>query len=118
MDRKTLSDLNQEVWDEYEITKKPVEKTLIRPKYVIHQKQNNSNYGETEVFIDGELLRINWQACNACIYVDAITDKVLDFLKQEIIDVEDFDLLNSGYFWINGEELVSILDRMKEKIKC
>ncbi len=106
---KKLSDFNEEVWNEYETTKKPVEKVLRRQGYVIHQKQNHGGCGETEVSLDGLLLRINWQACGAHISVDTITDKVLDFLKQEITDVENIDLLNCDYFWINGWELVDFL---------
>ena len=89
---KTLAQLNQEVWKEYEKTKKPVCQYLIRNGYKIIQCEYDGTNGTTYVHLEDDLytdIVINWQACGNTIYVAKVTDKVIKFLIDEIYLVED-----------------------------
>ena len=97
---KTLAQLNQEVWEEYEKTKKPVCQYLVRNGYKIIQCELNGTNGTTYVHLEDDLytdIVINWQACGITIYVNKITDKVIKFLFDEIFLVEDPDTLGGCY---------------------
>lgn len=89
---KTLAQLNKEVWEEYEKTKKPVCQYLIRNGYKIVQCECNGANGTTYVHLEDDLrtdIVINWQALGNTIYVTKVTDKVIKFLIDEIYLVED-----------------------------
>ena len=101
---KTLTQLNQEVWEEYEKTKKPVCQYLVRNGYKIIQCEYDGTNGTTYVHLEDDLqtdIVINWQACGVTIYVAKVTDKVIKFLVDEIFLV-DPDLL--GGFYIFGAD--------------
>ena len=97
---KTLAQLNQEVWEEYEKAKKPVCQYLVRNGYkIIHCEYDGSN-GTTYVHLEDDLhtdIVINWQALGINIYVAKVTDKVIKFLFDEIFLVEDSDSLGAYY---------------------
>lgn len=89
---KTLAQLNEEVWEEYEKTKKPVCQYLVRNGYRIIQCELNGSNGTTYVHLEDDLhtdIVINWQALGNTIYVTKVTDKVIKFLIDEIYLVED-----------------------------
>lgn len=89
---KTLAQLNEEVWEEYEKTKKPVCQYLVRNGYKIVQCELNGANGTTYVHLEDDLhtdIVINWQALGNTIYVTKVTDKVIKFLIDEIFLVED-----------------------------
>ena len=97
---KKLTQLNQEVWEEYEETKKPVCQYLVRNGYKIIQCEYNGANGTTYVHLEDDLhtdIVINWQACGNTIYVNKVTDKVIKFLFDEIFLVEDPDSLGAYY---------------------
>lgn len=101
---KTLTQLNQEVWEEYEKTKKPACQYLVRNGYKIIQCEYDGTNGTTYVHLEDDLqtdIVINWQACGVTIYVAKVTDKVIKFLVDEIFLV-DPDLL--GGFYIFGAD--------------
>ena len=101
---KTLAQLNQEVWKEYEKTKKPVCQYLIRNGYKIIQCELNGTNGTTYVHLENDLhvdIVINWQACGNTIYVTKVTDKVIKFLINEIFVAEPDSL---GAFYIVGAD--------------
>ena len=89
---KTLAQLNKEVWEEYEKTKKPVCQYIARNGYEIVQCECNGANGTTYVHLEDDLhtdIVINWQALGISIYVAKVTDKVIKFLIDEIFLVED-----------------------------
>ena len=89
---KTLAQLNEEVWEEYEKTKKPVCRYLVRNGYRIVQCECDGANGTTYVHLKDDLhtdIVINWQALGNTIYVTKVTDKVIKFLIDEIYLVED-----------------------------
>lgn len=89
---KTLAQLNEEVWEEYEKTKKPVCQYLVRNGYKIVQCECDGANGTTYVHLEDYLhtdIVINWQALGNTIYVTKVTDKVIKFLIDEIYLVED-----------------------------
>ena len=101
---KTLAQLNEEVWQEYEKTKKPVCQYLVRNGYKIIQCEYNGTNGTTYVHLEDDLhtdIVINGQACGNTIYVTKVTDKVIKFLFDEIF-VTDPDSL--GAYYIIGED--------------
>ena len=103
---KKLSQLNQEVWKEYEEAKKPVCQYLVRNGYKIIQCEYDGTNGTTYVHLEDDLhtdIVINWQACGNTIYVNKVTDKVIKFLNDEIF-VTNPDSL--GAFYIFGADCV------------
>ena len=99
---KTLAQLNQEVWEEYEKIKKPVCQYLVRNGYKIIQCEYNGANGTTYVHLEDDLhtdIVINWQALGINIYVAKVTDKVIKFLFDEIFLVEDPDSLGAYYIF-------------------
>ena len=89
---KTLAQLNEEVWEEYEKTKKPACQYLVRNGYKIIQCECNGANGITYVHLEDDLhtdIVIDWQALGNTIYVTKVTDKVIKFLIDEIYLVED-----------------------------
>ena len=101
---KTLVQLNEEVWQEYEKTKKPVCQYLKRNGYKIIQCEYDGTNGTTYVHLEDDLLTdivINWQACGNTIYVTKTTDKVIKFLFDEIFLVDPDSL---GAYYIIGED--------------
>ena len=101
---KTLTQLNQEVWEEYEETKKPVCKYLVRNGYKIIQCEYDGTNGTTYVHLEDDLqtdIVINWQACSITIYVNKVTDKVIKFLFDEIFLVDPDSL---GAYYILGAD--------------
>lgn len=98
---KTVAQLNQEVWEEYEKTKKPVCQYLVRNGYKIIQCEYDGTNGTTYVHLEDDLhtdIVINWQACGNTIYVNKVTDKVIKFLFDEIF-VTDPDSLGAYYIF-------------------
>lgn len=97
---KTLAQLNQEVWEEYEKTKKPVCQYIVRNGYEIVQCELNGTNGTTYVHLDTHTdIVINWQALGNTIYVAKVTDKVIKFLIDEIFLVENPDSLGAYYIF-------------------
>ena len=99
---KTLAQLNQEVWEEYEKTKKPVCQYLARNGYKIIQCEYDGTIGTTYVHLEVDLhtdIVINWQALGINIYVAKVTNKVIKFLFDEIFLVENPDLLGAYYIF-------------------
>lgn len=99
---KTLAQLNQEVWKEYEKTKKPVCQYLVRNGYKIIQCECDGANGTTYVHLEDDLrtdIVIDWQALGNTIYVTKVTDKVIKFLFDEIFLVEDHDSLAAYYIF-------------------
>ena len=99
---KTLTQLNEEVWEEYEKTKKPVCQYLVRNGYRIVQCECNGANGTTYVHLEDDLrtdIVINWQALGNTIYVTKVTDKVIKFLIDEIYLVENPDSLGAYYIF-------------------
>ena len=120
---KTLAQLNQEVWEEYEKTKKPACQYLKRNGYKIIQCEYDGTNGITYVHLEDDLhtdIVINWQACGNTIYVTKTTDKVIKFLFDEIFLVEDPDSLGAYYiFGADGvdDNLENFLKKQKESNK-
>ena len=120
---KTLAQLNQEVWEEYEKTKKPVCQYLVRNGYKIIQCEYNGANGTTYVHLEDDLhtdIVINWQALGINIYVAKVTDKVIKFLFDEIFLVEDPDSLGAYYiFGADGvdDNLENFLKKQKNAIE-
>lgn len=84
---KTLAQLNEEVWKEYEKTKKPACQYLTRNGYTIVQCELDGCNGTTYVHFGQDLhpdIVINWQALGNTIYVIKVTDKIISFLFDEI----------------------------------
>ena len=101
---KTLAQLNQEVWEEYEKARKPVCQYLVRNGYKIIQCEYDGAKVTTYVHLEDDLhtdIVINWQACGINIYVDKVTDKVIKFLFDEIF-LTDPDSL--GAYYISGAD--------------
>ena len=118
---KTLAQINQEVWEEYEKTKKPVCQYLVRNGYKIIQCEYDGSNGTTYVHLEDDLhtdIVINWQALGINIYVAKVTDKVIKFLFDEIFLVEDSDSL--GAYYILGADGVddSLENFLKKNKKC
>lgn len=113
---KTLAQLNQEVWEEYEKSKKSVCQYLVRNGYKIIQCEYDGANGTTYVHLEDDLhtdIVINWQACGNTIYVTKITDKVIKFLIDEIF-VTNPDSLG-GYYIIGEDGAGDNLERFLEK---
>lgn len=93
---KTLAQLNEEVWKEYEKNKKPACQYLTRNGYTIIQCELNGCNGTTYVHFGQDLhadIVIDWQALGNTIYVTKVTDKVIQFLFDEIYLDEDHPFL-------------------------
>ena len=115
---KTLAQLNEEVWQEYEKTKKPVCQYLVRNGYKIIQCEYNGKNGTTYVHLEDDLhtdIVINWQACGNTIYVTKVTDKVIKFLFDEIF-VTDPDSLGA-YYIIREDGVDDDLESFLEKTR-
>ena len=101
---KTLAQLNEEVWQEYKKTKKPVCKYLKRNEYTIVQCEYDGAKGTTYVHLEDDLhtdIVINWQACGNTISVTEVTDKVIKFLIDEIFATDPDSL---GEYYIFGAD--------------
>lgn len=96
---KTLRALNNEVYRWYQDTKKPVYiDCQIKGCHII-QKQSTNSAGWTYVTLaNGEKITINWQATNANIFIDKMSDDIMDFLYEAIIKRERKCALEAYYF--------------------
>ena len=113
---KTLTQLNQEVWEEYEKTKKPACQYLVRNGYKIIQCEYDGTNGTTYVHLEDDLqtdIVINWQACGNTIYVAKITDKVIKFLFDEIFLVDPDSL--GGYYIFGADGVDDNLENFLKK---
>lgn len=115
---KTLAQLNQEVWEEYEKTKKPVCQYLVRNGYKIIQCEYDGSNGTTYVHLEDDLhtdIVINWQALGINIHVAKVTDKVIKFLFDEIFLVEDSDSLGA-YYILGADGVDDSLENFLKKL--
>lgn len=113
-----LAQLNEEVWKEYEKTKKPVCKYLKRNGYTIVQCEYDGAKGITYVHLEDDLhtdIVINWQACGNTIYVTKVTDKVIKFLIDEIF-VANPDSLGA-YYIVGADGINDNLENFLKKIQ-
>ena len=96
---KTLRALNNEVYRWYQDTKKPVYiDCQIKGCHII-QNQSTDSAGWTYVTLaNGEKITINWQATNANIFIDKVSDDIMDFLYEAIIKRERKCALETYYF--------------------
>ena len=108
---KTLRALNNEVYRWYQETKKPVSVCCQINNNIITQEQPTSNAGWTYVTLaNGEKITINWQATNANIFIDKVSDDIMDFLYETIIKRERKIALETYYFVNIENDLGDFLD--------
>lgn len=116
---KTLSQLNEEVWKEYEKTKKPACQWLVRNGYYIVQCELNGACGTTYVHLEDDYhvdIVINWQALGNTIHIQKITDKVIEFLFDEIYcDEENPFLAEMCYIDDVGDYVDHFLEELNYK---
>ena len=116
---KTLRDLNNEVYHLYQETKKPVYIDCKINNHHIIQKQSDGNAGWTYITLaNREKITINWQATNANIFIDKVSEPVLDFLYEALLEYEENQDLIEDYYYVNiknnpvdSDDLVCILNR-------
>ena len=116
---KTLRDLNNEVYHLYQETKKPVSIDCKINNHHIIQGQSDDNAGWTYITLaNREKITINWQTTNANIFIDKVSEPVLDFLYEALLEYEENQDLIEDYYFVNiknnpvdSDDLVCILNR-------
>lgn len=99
---KTLRALNNEVYLQYLKTKNPVSIDCRINNIHIIQDQPASNAGWSHIYLEnGENIMIKWQASNANIFIDKVSEPILNFLYESLLKYEENQDLVEDYYYVN-----------------